>query len=126
MHFYMHSYLLKNFILVKSGCYTLEGKLVAARRARYTAEEKLPSLATKAAAIDQQRVAVEEQCEHLVHELTLLNLRGSKLCMTINGAPPQTPIYMGLRFVAAHETKVVMRLSVHWAAVSLAAQSILE
>jgi hypothetical protein len=86
----------------------LEGELVAARRARDMAEEKLPSLATKAATIDQQRVAVEEQCEHLVHELTLLNLRGSELCMTITGAPPQTPIYKGMRFVAAHDTKVVM------------------
>jgi hypothetical protein len=113
MHFYMHSYLHKKIIHVKSGCYTLEGELVAARRARDTTKEKLPSLATKAAAIDQQWVAVEEQCEHLVHELTLLNLRGSELCMTITGAPPQTPIYKGLRFVVAHDTMVVMRLSAH-------------
>jgi hypothetical protein len=40
-------------------------------------EKKLPSLAAKVAAADRRQVAVEEQCEHLVHKLTLLNLRGS-------------------------------------------------
>jgi hypothetical protein len=52
----------------------LEGELVVARRAQDTAEEKIPSTAEKTAAAERQRVAVEEQCEHLVHELTLLRL----------------------------------------------------
>jgi hypothetical protein len=66
----------------------LEGELVAVRQAQDTAEEKLPSLADKAVAADQQWVVVEEQCELLVHDLTLLNLRGFELCMTIIGNPP--------------------------------------
>jgi hypothetical protein len=65
----------------------LEGELVAVHQARDAAEAKLPSLAAKVVAVDQRWVAVEEQCEHLVHELTLLNLRGFELCMTITGAP---------------------------------------
>jgi hypothetical protein len=38
----------------------LERKLMATRRARGTAEEKLPNLTTKVAATDQQRVGAEE------------------------------------------------------------------
>jgi hypothetical protein len=71
--------------------FILEGKLVATCRAQDTAEGKLPSLATKVAAANRQRVAVEEQCERLVHDLTLHNLIGFELCMTIIGAPLQPP-----------------------------------
>jgi dihydroorotase-like cyclic amidohydrolase len=53
--------------------FTLEGKLGAARQACGAAEEKLLSLAAQAVAADRRRVGVEEQCEHLVHELTLLS-----------------------------------------------------
>jgi hypothetical protein len=56
------------------------------------AEEKISNLAAKAATVELQRTAVEQHCERLVYELTLLNLQGSKLCMTITGAPPQTPL----------------------------------
>jgi hypothetical protein len=62
----------------------LEGELMAMRRARDATKEKIPNLA---AAAERQRVAAEEQCECLVHELTLLNLRGSELCMTTTSAP---------------------------------------
>jgi hypothetical protein len=48
----------------------------------------------------------------LVHELTLLNLRGSKLCMTITSTLSQAPLHEGMWFVAAHHTEVVMRPSV--------------
>jgi hypothetical protein len=43
------------------------------------AEAKLPSLVDKADATDQRWEGVEEQCKHLVNELTLLQLRGSEL-----------------------------------------------
>jgi uncharacterized protein (DUF111 family) len=66
----------------------LEGELVAACPAWEAVEEKLPSLAAKASAVDRRWVAAEEQCESLVHELTLLNLRGSELCVNISGALP--------------------------------------
>jgi hypothetical protein len=41
MHFYMHSYLHKNFILVKSGCYRRRGHAIAIA---------IPSLKTRALA----------------------------------------------------------------------------
>jgi hypothetical protein len=66
----------------------LEGELVAACPAWDVVKEKLPSLAAKASAVDRRWVAAEEQCESLVHELTLLNLRGSELCVNISGALP--------------------------------------
>jgi chromosome segregation ATPase len=58
----------------------LGDELMAARRAWDVAEEKISSLMTKAATTDQRWEAVEEQWERLVHELTLLSLRGSELC----------------------------------------------
>jgi hypothetical protein len=88
----------------------LEGELRAAHQAWGATEVKLPTLADKAATTYRRRVGVEEQCERLVHEITLLNLEGSKLCMTITGAPPQAPLHEGMRFVAAHHTEVVMQL----------------
>jgi hypothetical protein len=75
------------------------------------AEEKFSTLSAKAAAAERQWVAVEEQFKRLVHELTLLSLRGSVLCMTIIGALPQAPLYKGMRFVVDRHTKVAMRLS---------------
>jgi hypothetical protein len=42
-----------------------------------------------------------------------------------NCALPWTPLHEGMQFAASHHTKVDMRLSVLWAAVSLAAKSIL-
>jgi hypothetical protein len=54
--------------------FALEGELGTTCWARGVAEEKLPSLAAQVAAADQRLVGAEEQCEHQVHELTLLNL----------------------------------------------------
>jgi hypothetical protein len=103
----------------------LGGELVTMRRAWDVAVEKLPCLAAKAAATNQLLVVVEEQCERLVHELTLLNLRGSTLCMTITGAPLQAPLHEGMRFAAIHHTEVIIRLCTLYVVVSLASQSIL-
>ena len=47
---------------------TLEGELVAMRRARDTVEEKILSLVAKTAAAERRWVAAEEQCERMVHE----------------------------------------------------------
>jgi hypothetical protein len=52
------------------------------------AEEKFLSLSAKADTTERRQVEAEDQCDCLVHEITLLNLRGSKLCMTITSAPP--------------------------------------
>jgi hypothetical protein len=104
---------------------TLEGKLVAAHRAREMTKEKFLSLSAKPVKDERRWVAIEEQCECLVHELTLLSLRGSELCMTITGAPSQAPLYEGMWFAAARHTEVAMRLSALSEAVSLSAQSIL-
>jgi hypothetical protein len=49
---------------------SLQGELVATCRAQDVAEENLPSLTAKAAAADWRWVVAEEQCEHIVHELT--------------------------------------------------------
>jgi hypothetical protein len=74
---------------------------------------------------ERQHVAVEEQCECLVHELTLLSLRGSELCMSITSVPPQAPLHEGMHFVVSQHTEVATWLSALWAVVSLAALSIL-
>jgi hypothetical protein len=66
----------------------LDGELVAACQARDAAEEKFPDLVEKAATSNRRRVAVEEQCKHLVSEVTLLYLRGSELCTTMTVAQP--------------------------------------
>jgi hypothetical protein len=55
----------------------------------------MSSLAAKMAVADQRREATEEQCERQVHELTLLSLRGSELCITITDAPPLAPSTRG-------------------------------
>jgi hypothetical protein len=85
----------------------LEGELVAVRRARDIAEVKLLSLIDKATAANGWREEAEEQCEHLVEELTLLRLAGFELCLTIVGGPPQDPLYEGMWFTVAHYTGVV-------------------
>jgi hypothetical protein len=89
-----------------------EDELTAARRARDMAEEKILSPVAKAATTDQRWEAVEEQCECLVHELTLLSLRGSQLCMMITGVPPLAPLHEGMRIAAAQHTEVATWLSV--------------
>jgi hypothetical protein len=45
------------------------------------------SLAAKTAVVERRSVAAEEWCKRLIHELTLLSLRCSELCMTITSAP---------------------------------------
>jgi hypothetical protein len=54
---------------------SLEDELVTTSRAQDASEEKLLILSAKAAAAEQRRVAVEEHCECLVHELSLLSLK---------------------------------------------------
>jgi uncharacterized protein YigA (DUF484 family) len=66
----------------------LEGKLAVARQARDVVEAKLSTLADKAVTTDQRREEAKGQCEHLVEELTLLQLRGAELCLAIVGARP--------------------------------------
>jgi hypothetical protein len=99
----------------------LEGELVVAHRAQETTKVKFQSLSPKPIAVERRRVEIEEQCERLVHELTLLSLRGSELCMTIIGAPSQASLYEGMWFVAARHIEVAMRLSSLSEAVSLTA-----
>jgi hypothetical protein len=103
----------------------LEGELAAMRQAQDAAEGKFLSLLALAAVGEWPGAAVEEQCKCLVHELTLLSLRGSELCMTIIGAPPLTHLHEGMRFAIARHTKVSMQLSALLAAVSLATKSII-
>jgi hypothetical protein len=43
------------------------------------------------AATDLRLEGTEEQCERLVHKLTLLSLKGYELCITITCAPPLAP-----------------------------------
>jgi hypothetical protein len=83
-------------------------------------KEKVLSLAAEAAIADRRQEAVEEQCECLVHELTLLCIKGSKLCINIARAPPLTHLHEGMRFAMAQHTKD-KQLSTLRAAVSLAA-----
>jgi hypothetical protein len=96
------------------------------RQAKDVAEEKILSLTFEVAMANQRWEAAEEQCEHLVHELTHLSIRSSELCITITGAPPLTPLHEGMRLVAAQHAKMATWLSALWVAVSLATQSILR
>jgi hypothetical protein len=89
------------------------------------AEEKILSLEEKTTMAEQRGVAVEEQCERLVHELTLMSLKGSELCMTITSTLPQAPLPEGMCSAVAQHTEVAMRLSALWGAESLAAQFVL-
>jgi hypothetical protein len=73
----------------------LGDKFVATRWARVAAEGKVSSLAAKVAMGEQRWEAAKEQRERLVHELTLLSLMGSKLCITITGTPPLAPCVRG-------------------------------
>jgi hypothetical protein len=66
----------------------LEDKLTVARQAWDAAEVKLLGLVDKAAAADRWQEEAEGQCEALVDELTLLQIRGSELYLTIVGSPP--------------------------------------
>jgi hypothetical protein len=83
------------------------------------------SLTARTTVVDQQWEMVEEQCERLVHDLTLLSVRGSELCNTITSSPPLSPLHEGMCFTTAQHTEVPMWLSAHWVAVSPAAHSIL-
>jgi hypothetical protein len=104
---------------------TLEGSLVATRQAQDVAKEKFLSLVSKAATAEWRWVATEEQCERLVHELTLMSLKGSELCMTITSTLPQAPLPERICSAVAQHTEVAMRLSALWGAESLAAQFVL-
>jgi hypothetical protein len=51
--------------------------------------------------------------------------QGSKLCLTIIGTPPKGPLHEGMQCAASCHTEMVMWLSMLWAAVSWAIQSML-
>jgi hypothetical protein len=55
-----------------------------------------------------RHVAVEGQCERLIHELTLLSLWGSELCMSVTGIPSQAPLHEGMCFAIAQHTEVAI------------------
>jgi hypothetical protein len=65
--------------------------LVVALQAQDAVEEKILSLAEKTVVAKRRWVATEEQCECLVHELTLLSLRSYELCMPITDIPSPPP-----------------------------------
>jgi hypothetical protein len=66
----------------------LWGELVAVRRERDVAEEKVSSMAIEAVVANQQQEAIKEQCGRLARELTFLSIRGSELCITVTDSLP--------------------------------------
>jgi hypothetical protein len=96
-----------------------------ARQAKDAAKEMILSLAAEVAMANRRREPAKKKCKHLVHELTLLRIRESEMCITIIGAPLLTPLHEGMCFAVAQHTEVATRLSTLWMAVSLASQSIL-
>jgi hypothetical protein len=68
---------------------------VVALQAQDAVEEKILSLAEKTVVAKRRWVATEEQCECLVHELTLLSLRSYELCMPITDIPSPPPYMRG-------------------------------
>jgi hypothetical protein len=80
---------------------------------------------SEVATANQRQEATKEQCKRLVHGLTHLSIRGSKLCITITGGLPLTPLHEGMRLVVAQHAEIATRLFALWAMVSLAAQSVL-
>jgi hypothetical protein len=63
-------------------------------------------VAAEVAMAIQRWEATEEQCERLVHELSLLSIKRSELCITISSAPSWSPLHEGMHFVVAQHTKV--------------------
>jgi chromosome segregation ATPase len=65
----------------------LKDELADVRHARDTAEAKLLGLADRVADTDQQQEEAEVQCTTLAEELTLMQIRGSELCLAIVSPP---------------------------------------
>jgi small ligand-binding sensory domain FIST len=103
----------------------LWGELVAARREWDVAEEKVSSLATKAAVANQQQEATEEQCRRLAQELTLLSIRVSELFITMTGSSLQAPLHEGMYFAVARHAEAASQFSALQVAMSLASRSII-
>jgi hypothetical protein len=95
-------------------------------QAKDAAEDKISSLTSKLAMANQWWEAVKDQCELLVHVLTLLSIKGSELCIKITVAPPLTPLNEGVRLVVARHAEMATWLSVLCVAVSLAAHYVLK
>jgi hypothetical protein len=91
--------------------FILGDQLVTARQAMDVAEEMILILTSEVATASQRQEVTQEQCERLVHELTLLSIRDSKLCITIIGAPLLTPLHERMRLTVAQHAKMATRLS---------------
>jgi hypothetical protein len=46
----------------------------------------------------------------LVQELTLLRIRGTKMCLTITSNPLQAPLHKGIQFATFCNNEMVVRL----------------
>jgi transcriptional regulator of nitric oxide reductase len=79
----------------------LGDQLVTARQAMDVAEAMILILTSEVATANQQQEVTQKQCERLVHKLTLLSIRDSKLCITITGAPLLTPLNERMRLTMA-------------------------
>jgi hypothetical protein len=76
-------------------------------RAKDAAEESISGLEAEVSMVHQRKEAAEEQCERLVHELTLLYIKGYELCIIITSAPPLRLLHEGMCFAVAQHTEVV-------------------
>jgi hypothetical protein len=80
----------------------------------------------RAADIDRQWEDAEKQCQDLVQELTLLQTRGSKLCLAIVGLPRVWGhLFEGMRIAIICHTEMARQLAALRATMSFVAQSIL-
>jgi hypothetical protein len=89
----------------------LEDELAEARRAREVAEDKSCGLSDKAAYAEQQWEVSEKGCQLHFEELTLLQTRGSKLCLAIVNPPwVRNHLSDGMWIMALHHTEMAREL----------------
>jgi hypothetical protein len=105
----------------------LEGGLVEECRAQELSEENSHGLSDAAADAECRWEVSEMECRVQFKELTLLQTRGSELCLAIIG-PPRVRNHLseGVRNIALHHTEMTGELAMLRAAVSSTAKSALR
>jgi hypothetical protein len=105
----------------------LEGELLEAQWAQDVAEVNSQGMSDAAADVERQREQSERECQEWIEELTLLQTRGSELCLAIVN-PPRVRSHLseGMRLAALCHTEVADQLTVLRTVVSSATEFMLR
>jgi hypothetical protein len=89
----------------------LEGELVKVCQVWESIEENFWGLSNTTTNSERWREESERECQEQVEELTVLQTRGSKLCLAIVGLPRvRNHLWEGMRIAALHHTKMAEQL----------------